>query len=964
MENKNSRFYYLSFALFWSWNIIFLAFMVLGFAPRVLPELVQGVRMGTVPWEYLVYGTVLSLIPVACVILGATVLRGSPRRLVALGYVVEGPLMLLLVVRFFVIRQATLPLTLLLVVAGAGMMAFLWYLLDQRDPDERPAWLDLLRLAGLTLMLMVALYAAVWTAFYAVPLLAVFVRWFGDQILHPLVFLKGVGYFFRDLLSGGWVWIPFVLLGFLLTIYTATLFVFTPIAVPILSVRAWWRSLRSLAERVGWLFPAAMALLVAAVIGTGFVFSNYQPQQDAFALLKNPPQTVQEAQALLEKDSTIRAGLLNAYLAPYRYISSAGEVAHVSEIYKNSMSLSDESAAEVERWYDWVAQPLLYRPVEPTVVPTSTGTDTGGQSLAFDREPRQAARLYQRFYDVPIVEAERPQIVSAVRQSWSTDQIQAAWQAVDEREVLLEQQSVTVNEHGDWADVEIMEMYRNQTLTNQEVIYYFNLPETSVLTGLWLGLSPDKSKADVFQVAPRGAAQQIYREETVQRRDPALLEQIGPRQYRLRAFPVPPMQSLWNYDSSTRTINKGPALYLWMTYSTVSQDGTWPLPQLAFHRNVYWDRSTSRSVNGQALGAYVDAWLPGPLVVKNPVQPAAHRMDFENGQSVIAQPASEVQVPALPEDVRLAVVLDRSRSMEAHAGQAATALARLKELAQNGAAVDVYLTSSSYRGEQPAISTIEAVSALNVLYFGGQNPADLLAQFNELSAGKTYDGILVLTDGSAYELGPRDVQLSAPDAPLWMIHLGSDIPLGYDDPTLEAIQASGGGVVGSLEEALTRLAAGLALASGDLVDGYAWTVVPTAQADALIPAGAPDGFAPLLARRLILAEIHNQRGAIGDTATLDTFHALAQQYGIVTPYSSMIVLVNDVQRARLENLSEDADRFKREYEGLTNTAPPPGTPLTGVPEPEEWLLMISAALLLAWYVWKNRSKVRLAAISK
>ena len=55
---------------------------------------------------------------------------------------------------------------------------------------------------------------------------------------------------------------------------------------------------------------------------------------------------------------------------------------------------------------------------------------------------------------------------------------------------------------------------KTRPLNLQEVVYYFSLPELAVITGLWLGNSPDKAKADVYQVAPRGAAQAVYREET------------------------------------------------------------------------------------------------------------------------------------------------------------------------------------------------------------------------------------------------------------------------------------------------------------------------------------------------------------------------------------------------------------------------------------------------------------------
>ena len=64
---------------------------------------------------------------------------------------------------------------------------------------------------------------------------------------------------------------------------------------------------------------------------------------------------------------------------------------------------------------------------------------------------------------------------------------QAAWQAVDDREIHLNRQEITVTEHGDWADIELYAVYQNQTAQRQEVVYYFSLPESAVISGLWLG---------------------------------------------------------------------------------------------------------------------------------------------------------------------------------------------------------------------------------------------------------------------------------------------------------------------------------------------------------------------------------------------------------------------------------------------------------------------------------------------
>ena len=59
-----------AYGLFWSWNIIFLAFVLFGFAPQVLPELLKAVRIDDFPAAFLLYAVILTAIPVAAVLLG------------------------------------------------------------------------------------------------------------------------------------------------------------------------------------------------------------------------------------------------------------------------------------------------------------------------------------------------------------------------------------------------------------------------------------------------------------------------------------------------------------------------------------------------------------------------------------------------------------------------------------------------------------------------------------------------------------------------------------------------------------------------------------------------------------------------------------------------------------------------------------------------------------------------------
>ena len=956
----------LAYGLFWGWNLIFLAFVLLGFGPTLLPDVVVGVRQGLIPAQYVIYSAILIATPVAAVILGATRLRKEPERLFMLGYCVEGPLMLMLAVRFFLIMDATSAVHALIGLALTGMSAFLWYLL-QPNLEKRPAWLLGLRMAGMTVMVLVSLYAAVWVAFYAIPLLVL-----AFEALKSI--LENIPRFFRELWrmfwQGGWLWLPFYVLAVILFFFTLALFVMLPVVVPWMVLKAWVGEVRAFgkalalaspsenlstgrdepgAARKGlvwaWGLAAAVAILAAAVFG----LANRQPQAEAFALLENPPASPAEAQALLAQQEQLRAGLLNAYLAPARYLSSVGEVNHISSMYRDTLGVSKKAADWVQGAYEMVVQPLLYRPVKAAA--------PGANGRALVDEPRQAAVLYQKFFDRSIGEGERTAIVRAARSTWSPEQAASAWQSVDEREVHLDRQEVTLVEHGDWAEVELYEVYSNRTERRQEVVYYFSLPESAVPTGLWLGYSSDRAQRFEYQIAPRGAAQALYQNEVTQQRDPALLEQIGPRQYRLRAFPVEPGQISRQDEDLYGEYKPAPPLHLWLTYqvlagSEAGGDGyVFALPQLAEHRNIYWDETTQRVLNGQAWQPKDDEWLPAALPAAGVSDlPQDHRSDFPGGRSVVVQPVPAGWQPAFPAGARLAVVIDRSYSMQPHADQLDAALQQLRDL-PGEPQVDLYLTAAEFRGEAPRRVSLADLQPGDPTFFGGQNAAELLAQFDTLRQGQDYDGVFVLTDESGYEMGQGLVELPGLDFPAWLVHLTGKFPPGYDDRTLELVQASGGGAAGSLDEALTRWAAERA-GGPEPLDGYLWQVLEAGQAPTEITADA--AFGSLGARQLILAQRRALRGQQAPNDVLDQLHALAIENSIVTPYSSMIVLVTDRQRQQLERLEKQADRFQREYEAVGETAPQNPFAVTGVPEPEEWLLLALAGLAAGWMAWRAR----------
>jgi putative PEP-CTERM system integral membrane protein len=929
--------------LFWGWNVVFLAFIFLGFVPTQGPLLIQGVRNGVTPVSFLLFFVLLAAIPVVAVLVGGLFLRKQPYRLFALGYVVEWPLLLVLLFRFLLIRAGNPAITVLLVWLAVAEAAFVWHLLDKRI-DERNLFWRILRLAGLSLLFSGTIYAAVWLAFYLPP--------FAASVYEMVKYLfTSFSQSAQAFVVSRWYEAPLVILQYILLFFSISLAMIMPVVSPILAGRAWlhaWRSCKQARGRPVSLAAAVVPLSIVLVcLGIGMV----QPQHAAFASLENPPETPQQAQALLDREAQIRSGLVNAYLAPFRYMSSLGEVRHISDLYQYNLKLPKQVAWRFEEGYEIVIRPLLYVPVHPVDISSS-------DNQVLTTEPQEAAALYQRFFDTTIVEGERPAIVDAVRSTADVSGAELAWQAVDDREVHLNRQEVSISEQGDWADVQIYEVYENRTQQRQEVVYYFSLPESAVVTGLWLGNDPDRSQAFAYQIAPRGAAQAVYRNEIRYNRDPALLEQIGPRQYRLRAFPVEPKQWVDHSEQS----KPGPELHLWMTYRTVALNGSWPLPNLAEKRNVYWDGKSERRINGKSSPAGETGWLPASIPASAEVVQMAHRVDFPGGQSVLVRPVEQMKAAEVLGGLRLAVVLDRSFSMRGKANEVNQTLAKLGEAVGNGPNPDLYLTASQYRGEGPTRISLASLKTDDTVGFGGQNAAELLAQFEQLQEGKSYDAVLVVTDGTGYELGAGDIPLQVPEMPIWMVHLGGGFPLGYDDPTLQAIQASGGGVASSLEEALARYAATRTAPDPyDVVDGYAWQTLPTNEVIAasetlpvsLRTSSTDSGFAALAARRLVLSEMMRNHDRLDDLAVLDHLNQLAVEGGIVTPYSSMIVLVNEAQQNQLDVLSGLADRYQREVEDIADTTRANPFAVTGVPEPEEWLLLALAAGLLVYVGWRK-----------
>lgn len=879
------------FALFfWLFNLTLLLIAYAGLLPFIGSGFITDALNGELPFDFLLF--LVGLIGVPTTVTIVSLNNTSPEKrsilLTKLFYGVEVPMLAVCMLRFFWLRELTNSSIIILVTGCICVGAYLHQLIYNK-PTGKGAWVQLV---CHSLMLAIALYIGLLALFYVLPISAAILY----GILHTPIAMSFMVIFYAIILFP----VPVILIA----IATA------PFGITSVYFQAWRQNLTHFASRYGWnkAWLGTIAIIMSWLLL--LIAAQKQPQTDVFALLQKPIVTQSDRALLVKQSEKIRQGLLNAYLAPYRYQDYGQENTNIRDLYVAVFHWEKNAAQTLQNTYNVLASPFLYK-----------GKRT-------DRDT--AAKLYAEFFDTPILRGEQRAIQTAVQSTFNRAEAKAGLLDINEKKVWLAEQQIKVEPQGDWANVEVYEIYKNQTFEDQEIFYSFSLPQSAVITGVWLGNNSDRSNRFPFIVSTRGAAQQVYNEQVRRQVDPALLEQVGPSSYRLRAFPIP--------GTGTKK------LHLWMTYQTLqSKDGI-PLPQLSEKRNIYWTKDTKRLTNGKVQSTQ-DSWFP-LAITANPIQPIQHQTNL-NGYQITAKPLTG-QDYHLPQNKHFAVVLDTSYSMAAHTKEAVETFNRLKALAVDSNDFDVYQTSA------PGIAAtklddITKFDVEKVTFYGTMQPLDMLQQFEKLRGNTAYDAILLISDRGSYELGDDKAKPVALPAPLWIVHLGG-VQSAYEDAIFETIQASGGGVATKVQDALARFTTQSELKPAviSVDDGYAWFWQKND-----IPANPKDEFNPFAARQLV--NYLSQDRDLQNIANLDGIHKVAKASQIVTPYSSMIVLVNDQQKNDLKAAEQKSDRFKREIED--KPAPQMTNPLnvSAVPEPAEWMLILVVAIALGLIVKRKQA---------
>ncbi|NRB38091.1 MAG: TIGR02921 family PEP-CTERM protein [Pseudomonadales bacterium] len=903
------------------WHLIFVIMAVALIIPYLLLPMANNAWIDAAPWSYVIYTAIIVALPFLSLLIVWRYFRADVVAALKLFYAVELPLMLLLLLRVTLFRDTPLAGQMLFLNISLGLAAYFYFLL----PHTAQRFFSLNRSVSLglsSLIALVGLYFGVLLGLYFLPYGLMMVEHVFDNI--GQFNWADVGDFMARLFKN-----PLIMLFVLLVFATVGFFLITPLVL----IVAYLHQYLLVCRQQSFLAIAAIGLLLCFIEAGLFGLTYQQPQTQAFALTASLPEDVASRQLLLAEQEGIKAGLVNAYLAAYRYISSTQKSNALSRSYAKvfGQGLITDTA---QPFFNALASPFLYQ---------------GG---SFESAKMLAAQRYQQFFDTPIEKDQKEAILAAVKATWEDEQNQAGLMNAASEYVLLTQQSITLEEKAEFAIITINQVLVNQTFQAQEVVLHFQLPEDAVVTGLWM--SDDIQNPEKFEhvISPRGAAQAVYKAEVSRRVDPALMEKVGPLQYRLRAFPIPARQkdkrSEGNrYQQAFRDFSASAASVQFQYTVSIDSEGHWPLPILLEKRNVYWDDETQRS----HVSKNGTAWLPEYLLPTTAVTAQRHKIILDEGE-IVAVPRYEDQ-PSGSLSKPVAIIIDGSYSMHAQKLQLVKALAGLKSSTYT---YDLFFCQSS-------CTAITDDALEQQVFFGNSQLLQQLAQWSSEHDAKDYAAIMVLSDAGSYELSPENAaSFAVPAAPLWLVHLGEHLPYAYDDAVIDAVMDSAGGISQSLNEALEKLRwskhIGQVNDKGKLFaisPGYFW--YRNEGIEGLKAHPVSSGFSALAADRWINhLENHSDKSQL---AALDRVHAIAKRHDILSFYSSMLVLVEERQRQLLKEAEEKDDRFEREVETGEEMLSKPTDPFAvpAVPEPEEWALLIIAFGLLLFAYGRKRGLV-------
>ncbi|MFA6249889.1 MAG: VIT domain-containing protein [Candidatus Shapirobacteria bacterium] len=290
----------------------------------------------------------------------------------------------------------------------------------------------------------------------------------------------------------------------------------TPYIVTAILAKNWYRLVHQAIAKWGRVRMDAFLIVTTVTAITIMEFLSYQPRQ-GYVIRKlesfGRAYTFEEKEIVareLGKNQELVKKSIDEYLDLLESYPLTNDDNFLAQAYKN-VGTSERASERIQSWFKMAAYPFVLRQSRSSI-----------NDLTVNYYSIFGSHYYSSSTDDAKISQDilKKQTIARIPSRIN----------LDNRLINL-----TTEHDGVVAKVEITDEFTSNSSRSEEVIYEFSLPNEAAINELKLG--PNLEFEGI--IAPSGAATKTYQREVDKSRDPALLEQVGPRQYRLRVFPVP-----------------------------------------------------------------------------------------------------------------------------------------------------------------------------------------------------------------------------------------------------------------------------------------------------------------------------------------------------------------------------------------------------------------------------------------
>ncbi len=901
----------ITYLLFGGYNTVFILFILLlgGFIPGLLLE-------PLIPLDTKAILSLILLVPfISLLLLLIKGFRPNHKKVLKFFFGVEIPIILLAILRLIFVREVTPIWTFFLfsiVVSIIGYTILLFY--ENKESKLKNTLLSLSQ----EISVITSGYFALLALFFAPIVLAILAK----LIFHLISSLFST-YLFWDILRAGanlLLLAPFVIPGVILFIFTFGFFAVTPFISATLYIKSFKQQLKFLPKSkiTGSVF-AAVFILTGLLLSLQPNINNHMSAYEKIKTEKNFEKRLVLVSTLMQKAPELKDAFVYNTLAKYKFLGD-NKINFIKEGYKKQLNMPSALAKQLQNTFNKLALPFIYQE-------------------NFKTQHKKATEAYEYIFDNDIQEGERSIITKVLKSINTRDEIKAGLLNKDQKKVRIISKNIEVEQSptSPYIKVSIEEEYQNLTYSRQEVYYEFSLPQGAVISNLLLG--PNLEYQGV--ISPKGAARRTYENQVRRRVDPALLEQTGPRQYRLKVFPIEPNifdNPMWKWDDNRRIEPNQKVKY---EYIVVDSENI--LPQITEKRNVFEDKKTkiTYKTNGKAVKE-----------IKLENKSISNTLFTKIADKFVYFSPEKVNIKDLA-GKNIAFLLDSSYSSKNINWNKYFEKNFKRQYLNEDNNIDVYffndLLSQKHKID-------ENLSNLN---FGRTDRINAIKNLPH-----KYDAIFMFTDSGAYDIENKTPIATEADTPIFLIHVDNIIPQ-FNDKLTSLIIKSGGKVFKNASIAISYYEKIQSLPQRDLIvdaNEYGiWYISDTPLDFKQIKNLDNDKFFKIEASSKVIRKLI-QNLDLSKLENLEKIHAVSKQYSIVSPYSSFIALVNSRQEKELKEAEKQNNKFEAGFDlGKEAIDAPSGEGLLNVPavpEPEEWIMIFIALAVLILLYYKKQIPIK------